>query len=55
MGEALEKYIKYAFGGTFGITEELEKIKTFNQEFYWLGSQNNPAKLMDCKLIKFCV
>ena len=46
MGEALEKYIKDAFAGTFGITDELERMKTFNQEFSWLGSQNNPPDIM---------
>ena len=46
MGEALEKYIKDAFAGTFGETDELERMKTFNQEFSWLGSQNNPPDIM---------
>ena len=46
MGDALENYIKDAFAGTFGITNELQKMQTFNQEFSWLGSQNNPPDIM---------
>ena len=46
MGEALENYIKDAFAGTFGISDELQKMKTYNQKFSWLGSQNNPPDIM---------
>jgi hypothetical protein len=46
MGDALETYLKDAFAGTFGITDEIEKMKIFNQEFSWLGSQNNPPDIM---------
>ncbi len=46
MGDALENYIKDAFAGTFGINDELQRMKTFNKEFSWLGSQNNPPDIM---------
>jgi hypothetical protein len=46
MGDALENYVKDAFAGTFGITDELQKMQTFNQKFSWLGSQNNPPDIM---------
>jgi hypothetical protein len=46
MGDALENYIKDAFAGTFEVTDEIEKMKIFNQEFSWLGSQNNPPDIM---------
>jgi hypothetical protein len=35
MGDALENYIKDAFAGTFEVTDEIEKMKIFNQEFSW--------------------
>ena len=46
MGDALENYIKDAFAGTFGISDELQKMRSYNQKFSWLGSQNNPPDLM---------
>ena len=46
MGDALEKYIKDAFAGTFTIDSEIKKIEVFNQKFSWLGSQNNPPDIM---------
>ena len=46
MGDALENYIKDAFAGTFGLTDEIKKMQTYNQEFSWLGSQNNPPDIM---------
>jgi len=46
MGDALENYIKDAFAGTFEMLDELDKMKIFNQEFSWLGSQNNPPDIM---------
>jgi len=46
MGDALENYIKDAFAGTFGLTDEVQKMQTYNQEFSWLGSQNNPPDIM---------
>lgn len=46
MGDALESYIKDAFAGTFGISDELQKMQTYNQKFSWLGSQNNPPDIM---------
>lgn len=45
-GDALENYIKDAFAGTFGLSDELQKMKTYNQKFSWLGSQNNPPDIM---------
>lgn len=46
MGEALENYVKDAFGNTFGEISEMERMKKFNQVFSWLGSQNNPPDIM---------
>lgn len=46
MGDALENYIKDAFAGTFGLSDELQKMQTYNQKFSWLGSQNNPPDIM---------
>ncbi len=46
MGDALENYIKDAFAGTFGIEDEIEKMRIYNQYFSWLGSQNNPPDIM---------
>ncbi|MBE7653506.1 NgoPII family restriction endonuclease [Tenacibaculum finnmarkense] len=46
MGDALENYIKDAFAGTLGITDEFQKMKIYNQKFSWLGSQNNPPDIM---------
>jgi len=46
MGDALENYIKDSFVNTFKITDEKERMKIFNQEFSWLGSQNNPPDIM---------
>ena len=46
MGEALENYIKDAFANTFQSIDEKERMKVFNQEFSWLGSQNNPPDIM---------
>jgi len=33
MGEALESYIKDAFAGTFGVSDELQRMQHFNQNF----------------------
>lgn len=46
MGEALENYIKDAFADTFDSDDEQNRLKTYNQEFSWLGSQNNPPDIM---------
>ncbi len=46
MGDALENYIKDAFADTFGVSQEIERMKKFNQNFSWLGSQNNPPDIM---------
>ena len=46
MGDALENYIKDAFAGTFGVSDELQKMQTYSQKFSWLGSQNNPPDIM---------
>lgn len=46
MGEALESYIKDAFAGTFGVTDELQRMQSFNQKFSWLGNQNHPPDIM---------
>lgn len=46
MGEALENYIKDAFANTFDSDDEQSRLKTYNEEFSWLGSQNNPPDIM---------
>lgn len=46
MGDALENYVKDAFADTFSISRELDRMKSFNQKFSWLGSQNNPPDIM---------
>ena len=46
IGEALERYIKDAFAGTLGLSDETQKMKIFNEKFSWLGSQNSPPDLM---------
>tara|TARA_R110001606_G_C15208890_1_gene632653 strand:+ start:25 stop:867 length:843 start_codon:yes stop_codon:yes gene_type:complete len=46
MGEALENYIKDAFAGTFRVTDELQRMQSFNQKFSWLGNQNHPPDIM---------
>ena len=46
MGEALENYIKDAFANTFDSDDEQSRLKTYNKEFSWLGSQNNPPDIM---------
>ncbi len=46
MGEALENYIKDAFTNTFDSDDEQSRLKTYNKEFSWLGSQNNPPDIM---------
>jgi len=46
MGEALENYIKDAFADTFDSDNEQSRLKIYNKEFSWLGSQNNPPDIM---------
>lgn len=46
MGDALENYIKDAFAGTFEVSNESERISTFQRKFSWLGSQNNPPDII---------
>lgn len=46
MGEALENYVKDAFGNTFEEVSEIERMKMFNQVFSWLGNQNHPPDIM---------
>jgi hypothetical protein len=46
MGEALENYIKDAFADRFDSDNEQSRLKTYNKEFSWLGSQNNPPDIM---------
>lgn len=46
MGDALENYIKDAFAGTLGVSNEPEKMQTYNRNFSWLGTQNNPPDIM---------
>ena len=53
MGDALENFVKDAFADTFANYNENDRLETVNQKFSWTGSQNDPAKLEDCKVIKF--
>lgn len=46
MGDALENYIKDAFANSFNISKESDRMLTFEKEFSWLGSQNNPPDIM---------
>lgn len=46
IGEALESYVKDAFAGTLGTDNEIKKLETNNENFSWLGNQNNPPDLM---------
>jgi hypothetical protein len=46
MGEALENYVKDAFGNTLNESSEVERMKIFSQEFSWLGNQNHPPDIM---------
>lgn len=46
MGDSLENYIKDAFANSFDISEERDRILTFEEKFSWLGSQNNPPDIM---------
>ncbi|AFM03519.1 NgoPII restriction endonuclease [Bernardetia litoralis DSM 6794] len=46
VGDALENYIKDAFANSFHINDEKERMKLFNENFSWLGSQNNPPDIM---------
>lgn len=46
MGDALENYIKDSFANTFQTEDEKDRMKIFNQNFSWLGSQNNPPDIM---------
>lgn len=46
VGDALEDYIKDAFANSFNINGEKERMKLFNENFSWLGSQNNPPDIM---------
>lgn len=46
MGEALESYIKDSFSNSFDLKNEEERLKKYNKEFSWLGSQNNPPDIM---------
>lgn len=46
MGDALEVYIKNAFAGVLGETNERTKITTISQAFSYTGSKNNPPDMM---------
>lgn len=46
MGSALENYIKDSFADTFQVDSEISRLEKYNQEFSWLGSQNNPPDIM---------
>ena len=45
MGEALENFIKDSFANTFNSDEE-SRLKTYDEEFSYLGNQNNPPDIM---------
>lgn len=46
MGDALEVYIKNAFAGVLGETNEHAKIAAISKEFSYTGSKNNPPDMM---------
>lgn len=46
MGNALENYIKDAFANTFTVDNDESRLEAYNEEFSWLGSQNNPPDIM---------
>lgn len=46
MGDALENYIKDIFANTLSVSNETQKNIIHNQEFSWLGTQNNPPDIM---------
>ena len=45
-GEALELYIKDAFCGSFGITDNTKKSEKFSENFSYFGNRNNPPDIM---------
>lgn len=46
IGEALETFVKDAFVNVIQSEDELEKMRRYNEEFSWLGNQNNPPDIM---------
>lgn len=46
IGDALENYVKDAFANVFQVEDEQIRLETYNKEFSWLGSQNNPPDIM---------
>lgn len=46
MGDALEVYIKNAFAGVLGKTNERDKMDAISKEFSYTGSKNNPPDMM---------
>lgn len=46
MGDSFEGYIKDAFAGTLGISDNEFKLNTYHNLFSWLGSQNNPPDII---------
>ena len=42
MGEALEEYIKDLFAGTLNVNDHQERNLLLNEQFSYLGNQNNP-------------
>lgn len=46
MGDALEEYAKDMFANTFDVDDIQERNDIHEQEFSWLGNQNNPPDMM---------
>lgn len=42
MGEALEEYVKDLFANSMGVTDENKRLDLINENFSYLGNQNNP-------------
>ncbi|PIQ79805.1 hypothetical protein COV81_00810 [Candidatus Peregrinibacteria bacterium CG11_big_fil_rev_8_21_14_0_20_41_10] len=51
MGDALEIYIRDLFCNSLNQTDE-EKTIAYSEKFSYLGNPNNPADLLEAKLIK---
>lgn len=49
MGEALEEYVKDAFGNTFQVNDLEKRNLMLSQTFSYLGNQNNPPDSILCR------
>ncbi len=46
MGEGLEQFIQNAFADTSNVSDELERLETFEKIFSYRGNKNNPPDLI---------